>query len=331
MRKVALFALVISIIYGCGSSDRGELVGVKTKRKWFAEKPLGMVLLPEGSFTMGKQDADLNGTLNTPARTVTVKPFYMDETEITNGEYKEFVFWVRDSIIRTKLAEQADLVSLDNTSPNNNSRLIGIQEYAYADADTTNATAYQKYMFENYIDSIRPLNWDVDLIWEKDQYPDMDYVEVMDSMMIKKEEALGGIRTINTKLLNYRYSWIDVNTAARRGGDRKNYLKKENINIYPDTTVWVKDFNYSYNDPMHQEYFSHAAYSDYPVVGVNWYQAKAFCNWRTKKKNDYLRKKKNGGRISAYRLPTEAEWEYAARGGLEYGKYPWGGPSTTVR
>ena len=184
-------------------------------------------------------------------------------------------------------------------------------------------------MFENYIDSIRPLNWDVDLIWELDQYPDMDYVEVMDSMMIKKEEALGGIRTINTKLLNYRYSWIDVNTAARKGGDRKNYLKKENINIYPDTTVWVKDFSYSYNDPMHQEYFSHAAYSDYPVVGVNWYQAKAFCNWRTKKKNDFLRKKKNGGRISAYRLPTEAEWEYAARGGLEYGKYPWGGPSTT--
>ena len=125
MRKVALFALVISIIYGCGSSDRGELVGVKTKRKWFAEKPLGMVLLPEGSFTMGKQDADLNGTLNTPARTVTVKPFYMDETEITNGEYKRFVFWVRDSIIRTKLAEQADLVSLDDTpNPNNNSRPV---------------------------------------------------------------------------------------------------------------------------------------------------------------------------------------------------------------
>ncbi|MGB1232530.1 MAG: SUMF1/EgtB/PvdO family nonheme iron enzyme, partial [Winogradskyella sp.] len=137
------------------------------------------------------------------------------------------------------------------------------------------------------------------------------------------------IRTINTKLMNYRYSWIDVNAAARKGGNRKDFIKKENINIYPDTTVWVKDFNYSYNDPMHQEYFSHAAYSDYPVVGVNWYQAKAFCHWRTKYKNDFLRRKKNGNKVSAFRLPTEAEWEYAARGGLEFSKYPWGGPSTT--
>ena len=330
MRKVALFALVISLIYSCGSSDRGELTGVKTKRKWFAEKPLGMTLIPEGSFTMGKQDANVMGTLNSPARTVTVKPFYMDETEITNSEYKKFVFWVRDSIIRTKLAEQAELASAGTTpDPNNNARPEGIQEFAYADKDTANATAYQKYMFENYIDSIRPLNWEVDLIWENEDFPDADYVEVMDSIMIKKEDAIDGIRTINTKLLKYKYSWIDVNAAARRGGNRKDFIQKEDVNIYPDTTVWVKDFNYSYNDPMHQEYFSHAAYSDYPVVGVNWYQAKAFCHWRTKYKNDYLRSKKNGNKVSAFRLPTEAEWEYAARGGLEFSKYPWGGPSTT--
>ena len=333
MRKVALFALVISLIYSCGSNDRGELTGVKTKRKWFAEKPLGMTLIPEGSFTMGKQDANVMGTLNSPARTVTVKPFYMDETEITNSEYKKFVFWVRDSIIRTKLAEQAELASFGAT-PNasvtgNAPNPVGIQLYAYADKDTIGATAYQKYMYENYTDSIRPLDWEEDLIWEKDEFPDMDYVEVMDSIMIKKEDAIDGIRTINTKLLKYRYSWIDINAAARKGGSRKDFIQKEDISIYPDTTVWVKDFNYSYNDPMHQEYFSHAAYSDYPVVGVNWYQAKAFCHWRTKKKNDFLRKKKNGNKVSAFRLPTEAEWEYAARGGLEFSKYPWGGPSTT--
>jgi len=101
------------------------------------------------------------------------------------------------------------------------------------------------------------------------------------------------------------------------------------VSVYPDTTVWIKDFNYSYNDPMHQDYFYHPAYQDYPVVGVNWYQAQAFCNWRTKNKSDNMRNKKNSIANSSFRLPTEAEWEYAARGGLEFSKYPWGGPNIT--
>ena len=75
----------------------------------------------------------------------------------------------------------------------------------------------------------------------------------------------------------------------------RNYRYDTALEIYPDTTVWIKDFNYSYNDPMHQDYFRHQAYGDYPVVGVKWDQAKAFCHWRTKKKNDYLRGKNNAG------------------------------------
>jgi gliding motility-associated lipoprotein GldK len=252
----------------------------------------------------------------------------MDETEITNSEYKQFVFWVRDSIIRSKLALMADLASDPATGP--------LANYRFPDT-TDNANVYVKYMMTNYgsmgnINSPtqgRFLNWKEDLIWNLDELPSMEYVEVMDSLWLPLEESFDGRRMIDVRKLKYQFSWLDREAAAREGTTRKDQVIPELVPVYPDTTVWVKDFAYSYNDPMHQDYFWHNAYSDYPVVGINWNQAKAFASWRTKWKNDYLATKKNESRVPHFRLPSEAEWEYAARGGLEFAKYPWGGPYTT--
>jgi len=261
--------------------------------------------------------------------TVTVRAFYMDATEITNSEYRQFVHWVRDSVVRMRLAKLADDVGLTQADEGT------IGQFAFSDADPENMSVYEKYMYDNYTGlgptgyEGRKINKDVELIFDTSEYIDEYYAEVMDTMYLPLEESYNGQRTWDVTKFEFQYSYMDIQEAARnRGVKRNEVVKKEAIQIYPDTTVWIRDFAYSYNEPMHNDYFWHDAYSDYPVVGVTWKQAKAFCEWRTINKNSYQKSRKGAQLVNTFRLPSEAEWEYAARGGLQAATYPWGGPYT---
>jgi sulfatase modifying factor 1 len=103
MKQIYFLIVVLAggVLSGCGGGgDRGELTGVP-QRSFRAEVPYGMVYIPGGSFMMGQTDQDVTFAQTAQPKQVTQPPFFMDQTEITNSQYKQFVFWVRDSIAIT--------------------------------------------------------------------------------------------------------------------------------------------------------------------------------------------------------------------------------------
>lgn len=311
MKKLILKLLVPILpllMLSCGNSGNGELIGVQGRQIFYQPDPYGMVFIPMGSYTMGAADQDVPYALVHQPKTVSLQAYYIDETEITNNEYRQFVYWVRDSIARTLLG---DLFPEDY--------LIEEDEYG------------------NLIDPPR-LNWDMEIIWDGEEEK-----EALEELYYPEHERFYRKRVLDPRKLNFEYYWIDYMAAAKKDfsqtnneagswanrpqglRDRSVFIRKEVINVYPDTLSWIHDYAYSFNEPMAQSYFSHPAYDHYPVVGVSWKQAKAFCVWRTNLMNSYLRG--NGeATVNEFRLPSEAEWEWAARGGLDHSPYPWGGP-----
>jgi formylglycine-generating enzyme len=312
MKKLLLISLLAITLSSCKNTGNGELTGVQRREKFYQPDPYGMAYVPMGSYTMGVGDQDVPYShLNDP-RTVTVAAFYMDETEITNNEYRQFVYWVRDSIARRLLGE------------------VTPEDFLIEENKKTGETFDPPF-----------LNWETELEWTKEENRD-----ALEQMFLPEHERYYRRKEIDTRKLFYEYYTLDLKAAAAKDystpGDTKNaslanrpqglkdrsvYIRKEVINVYPDTLTWLHDYAYSFNDPMTERYFWHPAYDNYPVVGVNWKQASAFCIWRSRFMESYLRSK-SSTITNEFRLPSEAEWEWAARGGNSFSPYPWGGPYT---
>jgi len=286
-------AFFVTVFSGCGSSNSGELVGARIGKLKKNKTPYGMVLIPGGTFIMGQSDEDITHSQVAQNRQVTISPFYMDETEISNNEYRQFVHWVRDSIlIYNYLGDDSYFVDSENGE--------------------------------------RHINWDRVEKSSPWQSQDPAVKERLGSMYYQGEDRIFGRDELDARLLKYHYEWYDLRGAVSAKHDdsksRSDFIMRDTLLIYPDTTVWLADFSYAQNEPMVEGYFSHPSYGEYPVVGVTWRQAQAFNTWRTQLFNTSDAVKSQNPRLP-YELPTEAEWEYAARAGKVGTQYPWGGPT----
>jgi gliding motility-associated lipoprotein GldK len=262
----------------------GQLHGVASASRYVLPKPPGMVYVPQGTFHMGPSDEDPAYAFSARNRAVSISGFWMDATEITNNEYRQFVIAVRDSVVARKLG------------------------YVKAGSDGV-----------EYIDQAKMKNF---------KWNDPKSIEALGQtdMILTPEDRIFGKKELDPTKIIYLVERFDLKEAAKRenaGKARSKFILRYPVPIYPDTLVWVRDFTYSYNEPMAVRYFSHPAFGNYPVVGVNWKQADAFCNWRSRLLNTYLESKKRT-QESDFRLPTEAQWEYAARGGRSQTMFPWG-------
>lgn len=336
---MALSLVSVIVLTGCfggraaSSSGRGgEVVGVGGGKAFSEPSPYGMIMVKRGSLKMGVEKQDTLWGKQTPVKEISVDGFWMDDTEVTNSKYKQFVFWVRDSILRERLADPA-----------------------YGGDETYKITE------DKNGDPIKPyLNWKKPL----PRKPNEDEQRAFESLYVTN--PVTGEKLLDWRQLNYRYEIYDYTAAALRRNrlnpeertlntdivvdaeevvmiskdtayvDDEGRIVRETINrplsgpwdflhtyivnVYPDTTCWVNDFRNSDNEMYLRNYFSNPAYNNYPVVGVTWEQANAFCAWRT----EYLLKGLGAEAryVQRYRLPTEAEWEYAARG-KEGNEFPW--------
>jgi formylglycine-generating enzyme len=253
--------------------------------------PHGMVFVPAGSIVERDAVKDTLLATDTVPKTVTVSAFFMDQTEVTNKQYRMFVDWVADSVAITDYLKDEKYFNkakkaakVTRKGKGKNAAAVEIPTFS----DTTKTIDWSK------ADGRTPL-------WQS-QDP------AIKGLLFGKLYTLeNGKPTLIKSAVVYRFDRLSVD----RNGTSK-YIT-DTVAVPPNTKVWSTDFPNSQMEVMDNNYYTNRGYDEHPVVGVSWKQARAYANWRSK-----MIYATTGERslVKAYNLqynlPTEAQWEYAA-------------------
>ena len=290
--------------------------------------PPGMVYIPGGSVTIkySQSSTDTNSK-----KRVSLSSFYIDKTEVTNQQYRMFTEWVIDSLAVVNYlkddkyfldpnpngdekkdenskkeadAKPIEVAKVDSVKDSTGAMVAVTPTVTATPAATTTTTLAATPAVKK--DSIRRrINW-----------ANVKHDELFNSNDDEIKRKLMPLYDPNTGKIKEEF-YVYNFTYLRATGTNKNVkvgeYTTEPVNIYPDEKIWFKDLSNSQVEILVENYFTQPPFDDYPVVGVNWKQARAFAHWRSNTNSDYayIADYLKYYRLT-YSLPSEAQWVYAA-------------------
>jgi formylglycine-generating enzyme required for sulfatase activity len=287
------------------------------------EAPPGMIYIPGGSSTI---KYDQSSSDSNALKKVSLTSFFMDKTETTNQQYRNFTDWVIDSIAIVKYLKDDDLFLKDDNDTTATATATPVDTTAKV-TDTSVHTAVvippapgvtdtsihtAAATVDTNVASKKRINWakvDHDKIFDPSN---TDY----HTKLLPLLDENGNIKK-DAYVFSYTYTKVFGTTNLKN--NKKSERKTVPVNIYPDEAVWAQDLPNSQTEMYVENYFKAQPFDDYPVVGVNWAQASAFAYWRSITAGSYSFMPEYMDMYHlTYTLPSEAQWVYAAQGFYDY-------------
>jgi len=311
--------------------------------------PPGMVYIKGGSTTI---KYDQSSTDTNSLRKVSLTSFFIDKTEVTNEQYRQFINWVADSIAVVRYlkddkyfievksgsdkgsSDKGNNAKSDESANNPPPTASTVADSAKTPGDTTKtagtiapavntsdtSAGKNAGIAANNSDTSagKSMPSDTSVVRKRIDWTKVNHNQIFNTkdadMRAKIQPMLDDNGNIKKEFFVFSYKFLKADAKNDRNYKKPKY-KTVTLNVYPNENVWAEDLTNSQTDLYVENYFKAPPFNDYPVVGVNWLQANAFCYWRGLAASSYYNLPSYMKYYHlVYTLPSEAQWVYAAQG-----------------